>query len=120
MDEARQRQLGAERAPPPRVGSASKTTTDQPAWARAVAAARPLGPLPTTDRQSGDGHDFDVGPATIRAARCIGLTIIHRPRRFSSVNLSTLGPLSSRRRGPTMRRNTPASTTARLPVRATR
>ena len=39
---------GAERAPPPIVSSASKTTTLQPACASTMAAARPFGPDPTT------------------------------------------------------------------------
>ncbi len=36
------------RVPPPIVGSASSTSTDQPSRAIATAAARPLGPAPTT------------------------------------------------------------------------
>jgi hypothetical protein len=39
---------GSVRAPPPRVGCASKTCTDRPARAQMTAAANPLGPLPTT------------------------------------------------------------------------
>ena len=39
---------GAVRAPPPAVGWASMTCTDRPARAQMTAAARPLGPLPTT------------------------------------------------------------------------
>src|SRR5579859_5295871 len=38
----------SDRVPPPAVGSASWTTTERPAFARVIAAARPLGPEPTT------------------------------------------------------------------------
>ena len=38
----------AVRAPPPSVGWASNTCTDNPARAQMTAAAKPLGPLPTT------------------------------------------------------------------------
>jgi hypothetical protein len=36
------------RSPPPNSGCASRTTTDRPACASVIAAARPLGPEPTT------------------------------------------------------------------------
>ena len=39
---------GSVRAPPPGCASASKTSTCRPAWARTIAAARPLGPAPMT------------------------------------------------------------------------
>src|SRR5262249_29207534 len=39
---------GAERMPPPIVGSASNTRTESPSRASAIAAARPFGPDPTT------------------------------------------------------------------------
>src|SRR5579872_5922253 len=47
----------ADRTPPPNVGSASKTMTFRPAWAMTIAAARPLGPDPTTmaSRDMADG-----------------------------------------------------------------
>src|SRR5207248_8642418 len=38
----------AERAPPPIVAFASQTTTEHPARASVIAAARPFGPEPTT------------------------------------------------------------------------
>src|SRR5438445_7812999 len=38
----------ADRIPPPIVGDASKTATERPDWARVIAAASPLGPVPTT------------------------------------------------------------------------
>ena len=38
----------AERVPPPIVSACSSTSTDRPACASAMAAARPLGPEPTT------------------------------------------------------------------------
>ena len=38
----------AERDPPPIVSAASSTRTERPARARAIAAARPFGPEPTT------------------------------------------------------------------------
>ena len=38
----------AERAPPPIVSLASSTVTSQPRRARVMAAAKPLGPEPTT------------------------------------------------------------------------
>src|SRR5215472_8756684 len=38
----------AERTPPPAVSAPSSSSTDQPACANLIAAARPLGPEPTT------------------------------------------------------------------------
>src|ERR1035437_7287382 len=38
----------AEREPPPTVSAASTSSTERPAWARRMAAARPFGPAPTT------------------------------------------------------------------------
>src|SRR5262249_38092818 len=42
----------AERVPPPSLEAASSTRTERPARARVMAAARPLGPAPTTTAAS--------------------------------------------------------------------
>ena len=61
----------AERVPPPTVSAPSTTSTERPAWARVMAAARPLGPAPTTTASYGCSRPLSVGrprPATSGAA----------------------------------------------------
>ena len=40
--------ISSVRIPPPIVSACSRTSTERPAWASEIAAARPFGPEPTT------------------------------------------------------------------------
>src|SRR5262249_21542477 len=64
----------AERVPPPISSRASSTSTEQPARASWTAAARPLGPAPTTT-----ASDALISPPGSRPASCRpGLALPHR------------------------------------------
>ena len=61
------------RVPPPTVGAPSNTSTPTPARARVIAAAKPLGPAPTTRHRRAPWTDVTGGPVG-RRGKASGLT----------------------------------------------